>query len=236
LKSEKDKLLVIIPARGGSKGIPKKNIKLLNGKPLITYTLEVAVKLFDKSIIYVSTDDLEIKKTAEQFGISIPELRAKELAQDISSTQDVLLDVLMKKNEEGYFPDTIVLLQPTSPFRTYNHLKESLEIFENKKNEIEMLVSVKETKSNPYYVLKEEDSNGFLVNSKNSNITRRQDLPNVYELNGAIYIIKVETLKTKKLTDFKKVIKYVMDEQSSHDIDTLFDWLMAEMIINSLNN
>ncbi len=225
-------MLVIIPARGGSKGISGKNIKLLNGKPLINYTLEVATNLFEKEVIYVSTDDLKIKQTVEDFGISVPQLRSAELAKDTSSTQDVILDVLQQKNAEGFFPDTIVLLQPTSPFRTDSQLKEAIESFENKKTEIEMLVSVKETKSNPYSVLREENREGFLVKSKKSNATRRQDFPVVYELNGAIYIMKVKSLKTKKISDFKKVIKYVMDDISSHDIDTTFDWLVAELILD----
>lgn len=94
-----------------------------------------------------------------------------------------------------------------------------------------MVVSVKETKSNPYYVLFEENESGFLVKSKDSKITRRQELPKVWELNGAIYIIRVEALKEKNLTELTRLKKFVMDEKSSHDLDTTFDWELAEFLL-----
>lgn len=224
--------LVIIPARGGSKGVPRKNIKLLGEKPLIQYTIESAKKVFDNSVICVSTDDKEIETLVESLGLKVPFLRPAELATDTAGTYEVMLHAVHFYEATGYFPEVLILLQPTSPFRTEKHINEALALFDQS---CEMLVSVKETKSNPYYVLREEDEEGWLVKSKEGNFARRQDCPKVYELNGAIYIIHVETLKSKPIHDFKKVRKYVMDERSSHDIDDMEDFSLAEILLLQQN-
>lgn len=221
------KPLVIIPARGGSKGVPGKNIKLLNGKPLIQYTIEAALEVTDRENIIVSTDCEKIKEVVENLGIRIPSLRPTELACETTGTYEVLLHELFKIETEGKFYDYLILLQPTSPFRTGKQILEALQLYNNN---IHMLVSVKETKANPYFVLREEDENGFLVPSKSSNTIRRQDIPKVWELNGAIYIINTSILKKMPLYKFTKVKKYVMDELTSHDIDTEMDWQLAEKL------
>jgi len=228
MKSSKP--LVIIPARGGSKGVPGKNIKLLNGKPLIQYTIEAALAVTVSENIIISTDSEEIKAVVEDLGIRVSSLRPKELATDHTGTYEVLLYELEKLEKNGRTFDHFVLLQPTSPFRTAQHIKEALSLY-NK--DLEMVVSVIETKSNPYYVLREEDENGYLKPSKTSNAIRRQDVPKVWEINGAIYIISIDAIKKKPLNKFSKVKKYVMDELSSHDIDTILDWKIAEIIANS---
>jgi CMP-N,N'-diacetyllegionaminic acid synthase len=222
------KALIVIPARGGSKGVPKKNIKLLNKKPLIQYTIEAAQNLFKDQQICVSTDSLEIKEVVESLGLKVPFLRPESLATDTSGTYAVLEHALEYYESQGYYADVLVLLQATSPFRTEKHIYEALELFDK---DCEMVVSVKETKSNPYYILKEEDENGWLVSSKRGSFTRRQDCPKVYELNGAIYIINVKALKeNKSISEFLFIKKYEMDGISSHDIDTSFDWKIAEML------
>ncbi|WP_268034980.1 acylneuraminate cytidylyltransferase family protein [Algoriphagus sp. PAP.12] len=230
------KPLVVIPARGGSKGVPRKNIKLLGKKPLIQYTIEAAREVFPDSVICVSTDDIEIKEVVESIGLKVPFLRSSELATDTSGTHEVLIDALDFYEKSGYCPDSLILLQPTSPFRTEFHIKEALALFDDT---CDMLVSVKETKSNPYYILREENENGWLVKSKEGDFIRRQDCPKVYELNGAIYIIQVNALKSKAIQDFEKVRKFEMDEWSSLDIDDLMDFAIAEYILsqklNSLN-
>jgi len=223
------KPLVVIPARGGSKGIPGKNIKLLGGIPLIQYTLEAAKALFPKEIICVSTDDLEIKKCVEKLGFKVPFLRPSELATDSSGTYEVLLHAIEFYENNGYYPDTLILLQPTSPFRNSKHIEQAINLYTS---EIDMVVSVKETKANPYYNLFEEDSGGFLKKSKVATFNRRQDCPNVWQYNGAIYIINIKSLKEEAISNFKKIRKYVMDEISSHDVDTLLDWKLSEILIN----
>lgn len=221
------KPLVIIPARGGSKGVPKKNIKILGGKPLIQWTIDVAREIFEDNIICVSTDNLQIKKVVENLGLSVPFIRPKNLSTDTAGSYEVLLHALNYYENLGYFPDVIILLQPTSPFRTSKQIKEALELYTSN---IDMIVSVKETKSNPYFVLREENEKGFLVKSKDSNNIRRQDVPKVWELNGATYVINTKSLKNNTLNKFEKVKKYEMDEISSHDIDTLYDWELAQFL------
>ena len=222
------KPLIVIPARGGSKGVPRKNIKVLGDKPLIQYTIDAAKGVFDDKFICVSTDDTEIKSVVEQLGLKVPFLRPNELASDTAGTYEVLLHAISYYESKGYFPDTLILLQPTSPFRTSAHIKEALKLYHES---IDMVVSVKETKANPYYILFEEDRNGYLKKTKEANFTRRQDCPKVWEYNGAIYIINVKALKEKTISQFTKVCKFEMDETSSHDIDTLLDWKIAEIIL-----
>lgn len=225
------KPLVIIPARGGSKGLPGKNIKILGGKPLIHWTIDEARKVFNDNEICISSDDEKIKKVAEKTGLKIPFLRPKELATDIATTQDVLLHAIKYYEDNYYKPEVVVLLQPTSPFRTSKHIKEALEEYSN---DIDMVASVKETKSNPYYVLFEEGEEGYLEKSKKGKFFRRQDCPKVWEFNGAIYIINVQKIKESLISDFNKVVKYVMDECSSFDIDSQLDWDICEILVNRM--
>lgn len=221
------KPLIIIPARGGSKGVPRKNIRLLNGVPLIHYTIKAAQEVFDDTFICVSTDDEEIRQVAEQTNLVVPFMRPKELASDFSGTYEVLLHAIEYYEKCGYLADTVILLQPTSPFRNSSHIKEALKLYSA---EIDMLVSVKETKSNPYYILFEEDESGFLKKCKEGKFITRQNAPKVWEYNGAIYIINVTSLKSCSIDKFKRVKKFEMDEYSSLDIDTQFDWDVAEII------
>ncbi len=219
--------MVLIPARGGSKGVPKKNIKLLNGKPLIQYTIEAARGIFNDTHICVSTDDEEIKSIVENLGLFVPFLRPQHLASDLAGTYEVLLHAIRFYENIGYFPDTLILLQPTSPFRSTNHIREALALYDSF---CEMVVSVKETKSNPYFILREENEQGWLVKLKDGIFITRQSCPKVYEMNGAIYIINIEALKSKPIHELMRVRKYEMDEISSHDIDSELDWKFSEMM------
>lgn len=222
------KPLVLITARGGSKGVPGKNIKLLGGKPLIQYTIDAARALFSDEIICVSTDDIKIKDTVESLGLNVPFLRPDELATDTAGSYEVMLHAIHFYESKGYQPDVLVLLQPTSPFRSSKHIESALALY---RNDIDMVVSVKETASNPYYVLFEENNDGFLEQSKNSNFTRRQDCPKVWEFNGAIYIINIDSLKSENISNFKRILKSPMDVADSVDIDTPLDWDFAEFLL-----
>ena len=223
------KTLVIIPARGGSKGIPHKNIKPLNGKPLIYYTIDVARSVAPDEDICVSTDDSSIISVVEKYGLKVPFIRPVELATDTAGTYEVLLHALDFYEKIGRIYDSILLLQNTSPFRTANNVKEALDVF---KPGLEMVVSVKESTTNPYYNCFKENSDGYLVKVlDNSKITRRQDAPKTYEYNGAIYIMNAQRLKETHFINFKKVSKYIMDEYHSLDLDTMYDWKIAEFII-----
>lgn len=225
------KELIVIPARKGSKGIPGKNIKLLNGKPLILYTIELARKLFKDNQICVSTDSEEIKQIVEDAGLEVPFLRPDNLSTDFASTESVLHHALDWYEKNRYKPESIILLQPTSPFRKSEHIIESLGMFSD---ELDMVISVQEAKSNPYYVHFEEGDNGYLSKLKNESFKRRQDCPKVWEINGSIYIINARKLKSSKISSFKKNKKYVMKNPFySIDIDDSFDWLIAKTIIDN---
>lgn len=232
----KDKMtdtLVIIPARGGSKGLPGKNVKPLNGKPLIYYTIDAAREVVDDSDICVSTDDEEIISTVERYGIKVPFVRPDILASDSAGTYEVLLHALKFYQDKGNRYERIILLQPTSPFRTGHQIKEADKLWNF---DLDMVVSVKETKSNPYFLLFEENQYGFLENSKKGKFSRRQDCPKVWEYNGAIYIINIHSLQKMTLNEFSKVLKYEMDDLSSVDIDDMMDFLLADTILKMKSN
>ncbi len=227
----REDVLVVIPARGGSKGLPGKNIKELAGKPLIHYSIEIARELFPDESICVSTDNEQIKKVAEKTGLKVPFLRPTTLATDTASTQDVIIHAVdfYEKNAGRKF-SKIALLQPTSPFRSAKHIEEALAMYDP---EVDMVVSVKETKANPYFNLFESTEKSWIVKSKKAPFTSRQDCPKVYELNGSVYIINPTILHTKKMSDFDKLKAYVMDTKYSIDIDNELDWKLAELIISS---
>lgn len=220
------KCLFIIPARGGSKGLPKKNIKPLAGKPLICYTLDAALAVTGKEHICVSTDSEVIKKVVEDYGIEVPFIRPAHLAQDHSTTEDVILQAIEHFENKGIYYDHVVLLQPTSPLRRPEHIKQALS---QVKESTELLVSVKETDANPYYVLFEENQ-GILEKSKKGQFTRRQDCPVVYELNGAIYVIAIKALKNKGYQQLK-MEKFIMEKEASIDIDDALDFKIAELLL-----
>lgn len=219
------KKLFLIPARGGSKGVPNKNIKLLAGKPLISYTLEAVRPWLETDTVFISTDAPEIKDIVESYGFNIPFLRPAELATDEASMESVIRHVLQNLGDNF---DVIVLLQPTSPLRNSSHIANALDAYSPS---LDMVVSVNEPKANPYFTLFEENESGFLEKSKPHNFTNRQDVPAVYQYNGAVYVINTSSFTTKGLAGLSKIKKMVMTQQESIDIDTPFDWMVCEMLI-----
>lgn len=222
------KILYVIPARGGSKGIPHKNIKPLNGKPLIYYSIDVARQLTTDEHICVSTDDDEIIEVVENYGLKVPFKRPDYLATDTATTNDVLLHVINFYEKKGCFYDVVVLLQPTSPLRKISQVREAIALYSP---DLDMIVSVK--KSHSASVLCKENNDGYLEFSFNKQGLARQDIQNFYEYNGAIYIINVPKLLYKGLQGMSKKRKYLMDDTSSIDIDNPIDWVYAEVIMNN---
>ncbi|MBN9379436.1 MAG: acylneuraminate cytidylyltransferase family protein [Chitinophagaceae bacterium] len=222
--------LFVIPARGGSKGIPGKNIKLFDNKPLIYYSIELARLFTSDQHICVSTDSQEIAACVSKIGLEVPFLRPPELASDNAGTLEVLQHAIAFYQSNGRTYDALVLLQPTSPFREEMHLREAMAMYNDG---VDMVVSVKESAANPYFNLFEEDSRGFLVLSKEgSRFNRRQDMPKVYEYNGSIYIVNIKSLlSVKSFVEFSAIRKYVMGEKYSIDLDTPDDWEYAEYLI-----
>ena len=225
------KALYIIPARGGSKGIPHKNIKPLAGKPLIMYSIDVARALAADTDICVSTDDEAIARVATEAGLEVPFLRPAHLSTDTAGSREVMLHAVEYYRSIGREYDTIVLLQPTSPLRTAEDVRGCIELYND---QIDMVVSVKPAASNPYYNCFETDSDGFLHISKGDGLyTRRQDAPKAWEFNGAVYVINIESLKAMPMGKFARRVMYETPTERSIDLDTPADWAIAEYLINN---
>jgi N-acylneuraminate cytidylyltransferase len=224
------RILYLIPARSGSKGLPGKNTKILGDKPLISYSIDYAIQnLKCGDELCISTDDLNVIDIANKKGINIPFKRPAELATDTSTTYDVLIHAIKHYYKLGKTFDILLLLQPTSPFRTEKDLNAMLSLYQN---DLDMVVSVKVAKENPYFTLFEENNNGYIVKSKNGDFNRRQDCPEIYTFNGSIYLININSLMKCKINEFKKIKKFVMPEERSIDIDSLADWALAEYYLN----
>ena len=221
------KIIGIIPARSGSKGLKDKNIKELCGKPLIAYTIEAAKQSGVFDCIMVSTDSEKYARIAREHGASVPFLRSSENSSDKSGSWDVVREVLANLNEKF---DIVVLLQPTSPLRTSQHIKEAVDLFFEK--DAYTLCSVCET-SHPMFWCNTLDESlsmeGFIKKEYN---LPRQLLPKTYTLNGAVYICKSENVNR---LDFysDKSFAYIMDKKSSIDIDEELDFRYAEFILNN---
>lgn len=223
--------LYLIPARGGSKGVPGKNIKPLAGIPLITYSIRHALEVAPKEDVIVSTDTKEIAGIASEAGAQIPFIRPAELSTDTAGSREVMLHAVDFMNAKGNAYDTIILLQPTSPLRDPNDIRRALELFHD--SDADMVVSVSEASSNPYYNAFETDSKGYLHISKgDGNFTRRQDAPKVWEFNGAIYVIRVSSLRESVISRFKKILPLPIDPKTAVDIDTELDFLIASHLLS----
>ena len=222
------KILYLIPARGGSKGLPGKNIKILGNKPLINYSIQFARNFTTDLNICVSTDDEDIIKCVNDNNLKIEFKRPENLSTDTATTNDVIINAINYYESIGRYYDLVVLLQPTSPFRKIQDFKNMLN---NWTKDLDLLVSVKENHDSPYFNIFEENLDGFLNKSKDVGITRRQDAPKVYAFNGSIYIYNVNSIKKNQI---KKIKKYIMQDLiTSIDIDTSFDFLMCETVIKN---
>lgn len=225
-------MIAIIPARGGSKGLPGKNIKLLEGKPLIAYTIEAALKSEKVDRVIVSTDCDKIAKIALQYGVEIPFMRPDFLATDTATSLDVYKYTFEKlETEEGIAINNFIVLQPTSPLRTSKHIDEAITLFENKKA-ISVIGFCKE--DHPIFWHKFLDENGqFEEVFEGDYIKNRQDTRATYYPNGAIYIFNKSVLETGQYYT-KKSYAYIMEREVSVDIDTLDDFKYIEFLMNKL--
>ena len=219
--------LFVIPARGGSKGLPGKNIRNLCGKPLIAYSIDVARAFVDNEHICVSTDSEEIKHVVEKYGLCVPFLRPDYLATDIATTSDVLVHAINYYKEHEIEYKKIVLLQPTSPLRSVDDVKGALELY---RDDIDMVVSV--MKSHAPAVLCKDNKDGFVELVYNKSAAGRQQLQEMYEFNGAVYIINIPALLEKGIAGFTKKVKYVMSKEHSVDVDDIYDFKLIEAIVN----
>ncbi len=233
------KFIAIIPARSGSKGIPGKNIKIFNNKPLISWTIKSAIESNIFESVFVSTDDPQIAKISKENGAIVPFLRPKYLAKDTSSTLSSIQHFIKKyyKNTMYSLPDAVVILQPTSPLRTSLHIVQATDLFKLSNN-ADSLVSCVEVPHNftPGSLMK-LNNKGFIesINSKIKQVYRRQDKKQYFARNGAaIYITKIKLLDKYILGG--NILPYFMNLIDSVDIDNMDDWKIAELILKSREN
>ena len=223
------KILAIVPARGGSKGVPRKNIKELAGKPLIAYTIEQANKSKYIDCCVVSTEDEEIKSVAESCGGYVPFMRPKELAADDTPSIDPVLHVISRLPEYDY----MILLQVTSPLRSAEDIDGCIEF--SFARLARSCVSVTEARTNPYwtYTLDEDMLMTPLLKLDYAKTYQRQKLPKVYELNGACYFFERQFILEEKKFISDGTLGYVMPASRSYDIDTLEDFIIVESIMRA---
>ncbi|MCJ7841353.1 acylneuraminate cytidylyltransferase family protein [Lederbergia sp. NSJ-179] len=230
-------MIALIPARGGSKGIPRKNIKNLNGSPLISYTIKAALEAGCFSRVIVSTDSQEIADVAKQFGAEIPFLRPHDLATDSALAIDTYLYTMNRLRKEGSKDtDIFTVLLPTTPLRTVKNIQEAILLFHE--HEPSSLVSV--TKAPiplDWYMVKDNENilQKVIINDSEK-LKNRQDERDYFIPNGAIYILRSKLLETTGNYYFENTIGYEMKPEESIDIDTPFEFFMAECILKERFN
>ena len=229
------RVLAIIPARSGSKGLPGKNIKLLNGKPLIGWTIDAAISSLFIDEVIVSTDGEEIAEISKKFGAKVPFLRPKDLAGDDSPRIDAILHCIdfLKSQNDVY--DLVVYLQPTSPLRLASDIDSAIEMLDGEK--MEAVISVCEVEHPPFW------SNTIPKDGCIKNFLRpeyvgvnRQDLDVCYRLNGAVFVSGVEYLKVNGEFWGEKTFAYKMPTERSVDIDTEIDFKIAEVFMREITH
>ncbi len=230
------RILALIPARGGSKGIPHKNVVLLGGKPLIQYTIDAGLKSRYIDTVMVSTDDREIAETAERCGARVPFLRPAELASDTAKTIDAVLHAVETLREAGETYDCLVLLQPTSPLRTAEDIDGAVERFYACGRQ--GVVSVSEVNDPPILmrtIAETPEGERLIPLLEGSSTCRRQDMPAYYRVNGSVYVNAAETLKRD--TSFNdNPVPYRMAKDHAVDIDEPADLALAEFLLESGKN
>ncbi len=222
------RILAIVPARGGSKAIPRKNIKLFAGKPLLSWTIEAALTVSQITRVIVSTEDEEIAGVAREAGADVPFMRPAELSQDDTPGIAPVLHAI------GCLPDYdwLLLLQPTSPLRNSKDIEGIISYGVDR--DASSVASVREVSDHPYWsYLLEADASLRPVCTNEGQVFRRQDLPKVYSLNGALYFAKSNWLLGNKALVNSETLGYVMPENRSVDVDTYFDWYLAEHLMRT---
>jgi len=231
---ENKRIISIIPARGGSKGVPRKNIKQLLGKPLIAWTIEEAKGSKYINRVIVSTDDEEIAEISKNYGAEVIK-RPKELARDDSPTIDAIMHAINWFEERGEYFDIIVLLEPTSPLRDVEDIDKCIEILIGNPK-AEAIVSVAKLEStHPEFnvVINKEGFIRKLNGTTNFKVLRRQDLKNIYFFEGSIYISYIETLKQKRTFYHESTLAYIVPKYKSLEIDELCDFICVEALMKA---
>lgn len=220
--------LAVIPARSGSKGVRDKNIKLLNGKPLIAYTIEAALQCGKFEEVMVSTDSARYADIAERYGACVPFLRSEGTSTDTASSWDMVGEVLARYKEMGRTFDTFCLLQPTSPLRTAEDIREAYTLFEEKASFA--VVSVCEAEHSPLWCGRLPKTNEFVGFIRKEHTGQRQAGDKFYRINGAIYIVDTGKFAADNYLYQEGSYAYIMSQLKSIDIDTELDFKIAEIL------
>ena len=223
--------IAIIPARSGSKGLKDKNIKLLGGKPLLAYTIQAALdsEVFDE--VMVSTDSERYAEIAREYGANVPFLRSEATAGDTASSWDTVKEVLGKYQESGRWFDSVCLLQPTSPLRTSEDIKEANTLFEKASVAV---ISVCEVEHSPLWCNTLPDDGSLEDFIKKENNKQRQSSGKYYRLNGAIYFVRTDALHEDCFLYREGSYAYVMAQEKSIDIDSELDFKLAEILVGGM--
>jgi CMP-N,N'-diacetyllegionaminic acid synthase len=225
------KVLAVIPARGGSKGIPRKNIKILGGKPLIAWTIEAALKAPSINRLIVSTEDKEIAAVAKQFGAKVPFMRPLDLAQDDTPGIAPVLHAIEQLTDY----DWVLLLQPTTPLRSVEDIEGIIQFCRDEA--APSAVSVTQVSKHPFWMYQRDDQSRLQPLIPNRpEITRRQELPCAYALNGALYLARIDWLIQNQGFIGSETLGYVMPEERSVDLDTPKDWIWVEYLIERIHD
>jgi N-acylneuraminate cytidylyltransferase len=226
------KYIILICARGGSKGLPKKNIRLLNGVPLIGWSINIAKQIDRASHIIVSTDSEDIAKVALKYGAEVPFIRPKELAQDDSPEWLVWRHaVKYVENYENEDIDAIIVLPVTAPLRSVEDVNACIDLFEEDK--VESVITVSGANRSPYFNMTVNDNEGYasLVIPTEGNIIRRQDAPEVFDMTTVAYVVNANFIKLSNSIFEGKVKSIIIPQERSIDIDTLLDFKIAECLV-----
>ncbi len=236
---QKKEILGIVTARGGSKSIPRKNVKSFLGKPLLAWTADAGIKSGVFSRFILTTDDKEIAASGKKVGLEVPFMRPAELAEDNTPSLAVLQHAVQwLKDNEGYYPDYVVLLEPTSPGRMPFHIKEAIDLLVE--TQADSVVSVAQVPGHysPHWQFHVNDKGNLKVftgEEIRNIIRRRQELPKTYYRNGAIYAFRPDLLFKKEPSLYgDRVSAYVMDAKYSFDIDTMEEWIAGESLLKKV--
>jgi CMP-N,N'-diacetyllegionaminic acid synthase len=224
------RIAAVIPARGGSKGIPRKNMRDLAGKPLIAYTVEAALKSKILRRVVVSTDDVEIAEVAKSYGAEVPFLRPAELAKDDTPGLLVIQHAVKYMEEnEALKLDVVVVLQPTSPLRSEKYIDEAVEKL--LRTGADSVITVCKVRHHPFWSFTVKGERLYPFSEKGITIGRRQDLPEIYAVNGAVYAVRRDVLFEQNSVFGRDTRAILMLHEESVDIDDYFDLFVAEMML-----
>jgi CMP-N,N'-diacetyllegionaminic acid synthase len=223
----------IVTARGGSKGVPRKNIRSLGGKPLLAWTAEAArgAKRLTRTIL--TTDDAEIAEVGRQLGLDVPFMRPQELALDTTPTLPVMQHAVAALEATGDRYDTVVLLQPTSPLRTSKLIDDCIDLFEREQADSVVTVLPVPSEYNPHWVYFQRDGGELhIATGETSPIGRRQDLPMALHREGSVFVVRRDVLMEQNSLYGERMLGQLVDASSTIDIDTVEDWERAEALLS----